>query len=372
MVIGIDGNEANLENRVGVNQYAFELLNHLSGLPESGKHKFYIYLKERPNSELPKERENWKYIVLPGSGMWIIKTLMPHLYKGREKLDLFFTPSHYVPPFCPVPRVCSIMDLGYLESSWQFRKYDFWQLKLWTAWSVRVCRKIITISEATKAHMAEIYPYAKNKTRVTLLAGDTSVRNSKVTRAQIEKTKKKFGIGGEYLLFLGTLKPSKNIDGLIAAWAEIANKYPKVRLVIAGKKGWLFESIFEKTKEHKISKKVVFTGFVTDLEKGALISGAKLFVMPSFWEGFGIDILNAFSKGVPVVTSKRGSIPEVGGKVALYANPDSVSDIARKIDEVLSMDKRDYNELSRKAKKQAEKFSWEKTARETLKIITNV
>jgi glycosyltransferase involved in cell wall biosynthesis len=372
MVIGIDGNEANVENRVGVNQYAFELLHALYKLPESMKHKFYIYLKEKPSSELPKEKENWKYVVLPGGGKWIIKKLMPRLYTKKEKLDVFFTPSHYVPPFAPVPRVCAVMDLGYLESAGQFRKYDFWQLKLWTAWSMRASRKIIAISEATKAHMAETYPYTKNKTKVTLLAGDTSVKNAKVSKAQIGVVKRKYKINGEYVLFLGTLKPSKNIDGIIAAWAGIHTKYPEMKLVIAGKKGWLFESIFQKTKEHKISKKVVFTGFISDREKQVLLSGAKLFAMPSFWEGFGIDILNAFSCGVPVVTSKRGSIPEVGGDAALYADPNNVDDISEKIDKVLSMSKNDYNNLSKKVKKQAGKFSWEKTARETLKILDSV
>src|SRR4051812_25726635 len=117
MIIGIDGNEANEKMRVGVHQYAFQLLKHLAELRDEwkGKHSFIIYLKNEPAEDFPKEFPGWEYRVLPGGGMWILKTLMRQLWKHPEP-DVFFAPNHYLPPILRMPAVCSIMDLGYLEN----------------------------------------------------------------------------------------------------------------------------------------------------------------------------------------------------------------------------------------------------------------
>lgn len=374
MIIGIDGNEANLENKVGVNQYAYEILWNLYKLQDIQKlsDEYVIYLSQKPRHDLPKERAGWKYRVLPSGGKWIIRALVPYLYTGADKLDVFFTPSHYSPPIAPIPRVCSIMDLGYLRSSEQFRKYDYWQLKLWSAWSVMVCRRVIAISKATQKDIVKNYPFASKKIKVTLLSGDESVRQSKITSAQASSIKSKYKTGNNYILFLGTLKPNKNVAGLIAAWAEIQKKYPNYKLVIAGKKGWLFDSIFEEVEKLRVKKRVVFTGFIPDQDKAALISGAKLFALPSYWEGFGIDIINAYTLGVPVVVSDRGSIPEVAGYPGIYVNPENIKSIALGLEKVLSMPQKDYNRLSLKCKKHAAGFSWERTARETLEVLREI
>ncbi|OGM31287.1 hypothetical protein A2803_03790 [Candidatus Woesebacteria bacterium RIFCSPHIGHO2_01_FULL_44_21] len=372
MVIGIDGNEANIENRVGVNQYAYELLNALYKLPESRKHTFIIYLKDKPRQDLPKERQDWEYIVLPGTGLWIIKTLVPHLYSQKHKLDVFFSPSHYVPPIAPVKLICSIMDLGYLTTRNQFRAYDYWQLRLWTAWSILVSQKVFAISEATKKDIVNRYPYARSKVSVTMLSGDSSVLTNKVTEQAIRKIRQKYSLGEKYILFLSTLKPSKNIVGLLSAWKQICGKHGEYKLVIAGKKGWLFGPIFEHAKKLKLAGRVVFTDFVPDKDKPALMKGARLFVLPSFWEGFGIDIVNSMVYGVPVVASDRGSIPEVAGDAGILVGPTKTSDIAHAIDKVLSLGKKDYNKLVFACKTQAGKFSWTKTALETLEGLTNV
>src|SRR3989344_6652397 len=149
MKIGIDGNEANLENKVGVHQMAFEILWGLYKLEDKNKEgkKYIIYLKNQPNDDMPPERAFWKYKIIPGERLWILLKLIPELYKSKE-VEVIFTPSHYVPPISPVPRVCMITDLGYLKFSGQFRKYDYWQLKIWTAISIIVSKYIIAISKS--------------------------------------------------------------------------------------------------------------------------------------------------------------------------------------------------------------------------------
>ena len=117
MIVGIDGNEANIKNRVGVNTYAYELLKNLWKLQDEwkDKHKLMVYLKDDPREDMPKETEFFKYKVIKGGGAWILTKLMPNLLFTKPKCDIFFSPSHYVPLIVSIPRICSIMDLGYLE-----------------------------------------------------------------------------------------------------------------------------------------------------------------------------------------------------------------------------------------------------------------
>lgn len=372
MNIAIDGNEANLEKGVGINVYALNILKGLYKLNKSHKHNFTILLNSKPSSNLPKQNKFWKYKILPANRMWIITRLTPHLWRNLGKYDLFFTPSHYVPAFVPVRKVCSVMDLGYLEDSEQFTRYDYWQLKLWTAYSISISKAIITISAQSKRDIVRHYQKANKKTIVTHLGYDNSVFNKRRKTSKINRVKTKLNIVSNYLLFLGTLKPSKNIDGLIKAWAKIERKYPKISLVIAGKKGWLYENLFTLVEKLEIKRRVIFTGFIDEEDKGYLIKGALGFVLPSFWEGFGLDVLSSMASGVPVIISDRGSLPEVGGDAAIYIDPNNPSDIAQKIDKLLKCPKKDYNKLVKAGLAQANKFSWDETAKETLKVLESV
>ena len=374
VVIGIDGNEANIEKRVGVNVYAFELLRAIYQLQKSGviNHRLIVYLKRPPMSDMPKETQNFKYKIIRGGGAWILTKLMPYLWRNPDKLDIIFSPSHYVPPICSQPRVCSIMDLGYLKSSGQFKKCDYWQLKYWSAISIFASKVVFAISENTKNEIVRRYPFASKKVVVTPLAYDQNLFNTKVAKEDTMRVKNKYTIVSDYLLFLSTLKPSKNIEGLIEAFSSISGKFPNIKLVIAGKKGWLYESIFEKVKKLNLQDKIIFTDFVPEKDKPALIAGAKVFCLPSFHEGFGLDVLNAMACGVPVVISDKGSLPEVAGDAGVYVDPNSSKSIADGIRKVLSMDNVEYNKLVARGLDQVKKFSWEKTALKTLEALESI
>ncbi len=374
MIIGIDGNEANIGNRVGVNTYAYELLKNLWKLQGEwkNKHKLIVYLKEKPLPDMPEETANFRYKIISGGKVWIITRLMPSLFFTKERPDVFFSPNTYVPVFAPTKSVCSIMDLGYLEFSGQFKKYDFWQLTLWTAYSIFISKAIIAISNSTKDDIVRHYPIARGKIYVTHLAYDSDKFNQNIPEKDVRRVKNRYSIVDDYILYLGTLKPSKNIEGLIEAFAKIRSDYPSIKLVVAGKKGWLYQPIYEKVEKLGLSDKIVFTDFVPEEDKPGLIKGAKVFVLPSFWEGFGLDVLNALSCGVPVVASDVGSLPEVVGEAGTLVDPNNIDSIAKGISGVLSMSRLEYNSIVKKGLAQAKKFSWEKTARQTLKIIENV
>lgn len=377
MLIGIDGNEANevrsdIGERVGVNQYAYEILWGLYRLNKKRKtkHNFIIYLKSSPKDDLPKENYFWEYQVIPGGGMWIIKKLILVFLK-RSRPDVFFTPSHYLPPVTPVPSVCTIHDLGYLKFSGQFKKYDFWQLKYWTAISITISKYIIAVSKSTKKDIVRHYHFASKKIAVIHHGYDKSRFNTKISSKDVRRVIKKYGISKKYVLFLSTLKPNKNVEGLIEGFRKLTIDHQQLntKLVIAGKKGWMYKSIFQRVKELNLGKNVIFTDFVSEKDKPALLFGAKVFILPSFWEGFGMDVLNAMACGTPVVVSKVASLPEVAGKAGVYVDPYSPQSIADGIKKVLKMTSSEYNKLVKSGLKQASKFSWQKASKQTLKVL---
>lgn len=369
MIIGVHGDEANIEKRVGVNVYAFELLRSIYGLANEWKshHKFIIYLKDAPLADMPKETPWWKYRVLPGRGMWIIRKLTPALLANKDDVDIFFTPYHYAPLIPPMPLYCSIMDLGYLNTSEHFRKRDYWQLKLWSAWSIAASKKVFAISESTKADIIKHYPKAKDKVVVTYLGYDAAKFRPDINREVIDRVKTKYGIRGDYILFLSTLKPSKNISTLLKAFKGLSGDFVLPSLVIAGKKGWMYNDIFAEVKALNLEERVIFTDYVDEADKPSLIAGARVFVLPSLWEGFGIDPLNAMACGVPVVVANIASLPEVVGDAGILIDPNKTESLEQGIRKVLSADKRQYNRMVQAGLAQAKKFSWEKTARATLK-----
>ncbi len=374
ITIGIDGNEANgsekgVGQRVGVNQYTFEILWALFRQESKKKNKnfFKIYLKSSPSNDLPTENSFWRYKIIPGGGFWVIRKLMFALF--TDKVDIFFSPNHYLPPFITIPSVCTIHDLGYLKFSGQFRKFDYWQLRLWSAISIIISKYIICPSKSARDDIVRHYPFASKKVHVVYHGYSRNRFNTNIRPNVVRQVKEKYHIDGNYLLFLGTLKPSKNIEGLLAAYSLISKEFTTYKLVISGKKGWMYDKIFTKVEKLGISKDVIFTDYVLETDKPALIAGAKVFVLPSFWEGFGMDVVNAMGCGVPVVVSKAGSLPEVAGDAGIYVNPYNTSSIQKGIKEVLTLDPNSYDKLRQKCLNQARFFSWDKAGEETLRVL---
>jgi len=371
MNIGIDGNEANIKNRVGVNEYAYQIIWGLYNLQKNGQNSenLIVYLKNKPLDDLPKPTKNFNYKIIPGDKFWIIKNLMPYLFKNKSEIDVLFSPNHYTIPFSPIPRVVSFMDLGYLENSAQFTKKVFWQLKWWSAMSIYVSKYIISISEATKKDIVRHYPFSKDKISVTLLGYDKKRFNTKISSEDVRRIKKRYSIVDDYILYLGTLKPSKNVERLVEAFAKVVKKHPKIKLVIAGKKGWLYENIYQKAEKLGINNSIVYTGFFPEEDKPAIYKGAKVFAMPSLTEGFGFDVVYAMATGVPVVASDKGSLPEVLGEAGEIVDPYNVDSIVAGLNKVLTATKDEYNSMVDKGLKQVAKFSWETASKKTLEIL---
>ena len=365
MVIGIDGNEANVEKKVGIGQYAYELLLQFAKIKDEGKFKFEIYLKENPRAEMPVPTSNFKYRIVGPKKMWTQLGLPLSLFIEKRP-DIFFTPTHYAPRFSPIPTAISIMDLSFIHFPNLFAKKDLYQLTNWTKYSVKNASKIFTISKASKSDIIDIYGVDGDKVHITY-PGIKEESNARILT--MDDLRKKFGIDKNYILFVGTLQPRKNIVKLIEAFSKIERE--NLILVIVGKKGWLYEDILAAPEKFNVGDRVKFLDFVEDQDLPSLYKNALCFVLPSLYEGFGLPVLEAMKYGCAVITSNVSSLPEAGGDAAIYFDPNNADDIKEKIEKVISNPKL-REDLIEKGKLQIKKFSWEKTAKETLKVLEDL
>jgi glycosyltransferase involved in cell wall biosynthesis len=363
MLIGIDGNEANVEERVGIGEYAYELLKQFERFKIKDL-RFKIYLKSKPLDHMPKEREGWRYIVFGPKLLWTQFALPLKLFIQTNKPDVFFSPSHYAPRFSPVPSAISIMDLSFIHFPDMFKQKDLRQLRSWTSYSARQASLIFTISDTSKNDIIKEYKLASNRVVVTHLGV-----KQKEDSSMVKDIRDKYDIDTDFILFVGTIQPRKNLQKLIEAFSKISNK--SMKLVVVGKKGWQYEEILEAPQKFGVSDRVRFLDFVSDEDLMALYIEAACFVLPSLYEGFGLPILEAMKYGCPVITSNVSSMPEAGGDAALYVDPENVDDIARNIEKLLN-DQKLRSDLIEKGYKQIKKFSWEKTAKQTLEALEKV
>lgn len=365
MHLGIDGNEANIKRRVGSNIYAYELLSWFQKLDK--KSNFTIYLKSQPLDDLPKPQENWQYRVIKPTTLWTRCRLPLDLYLHRPKPNVFFTPGHYAPKFCPAPFAIAIMDLSFIHFPEMFRKQDLYKLTNWSRDSILRADHIFTISNFSKDDIIKNYSVPEEKVTVTYPGFDQERFGRRISPQEIERIKKRYNIVGDYLLYVGTLQPRKNLTRLIRAFAQIKGTHHS--LVIAGKKGWLYSKILDEGKQLGVEDRVRFIGYVTNKDTPALMSGAEALVLVSLYEGFGIPVLEAMALGIPTVISGTSSLPEIAGEVGIMVDPKDVKSITRGLDQAIQLNEFQRKENAVKSKVQAKKFTWKQAAEKTLEVL---
>lgn len=371
MKIWIDGYEANVPQRLGSSRVAFNLLKALEKIDR--KNDYTILLPNEKMEDMPSERPGWRYKYLKPNRFKTWLAIPWALYTARQKPDLFFSPTHYGPGFSPVKRVITIFDLSFLRFPSYFKPRDLWQLKLWTKISVMNANHIVTISQSSQEDIHNFYGVDKKNITIAYPGYDSETFKPVADKTKTDEILRKYGIEGEYAIYMGTIQPRKNLIRLIEAFKNIEN----LKLVIVGKtkglgrQGWMFEEILAKPKELGIEDKVVFTGFVPDEELPYLLSGAKVFTWPSLWEGFGIPVIEAMACGTPTIVSNVSSLPEIAGDAGISVDPYSVEQIERAI-RTVAFDHRFRTKKSKEGLKQAEKFSWENMAKTVLRVFEEV
>ena len=223
---------------------------------------------------------------------------------------------------------------------------------------------LISISNNTKTDFLKFCNYKKNIHVVHLAANEEFFKPS--SKLSIESIKTKYDTGKEYILAVGTIEPRKNLSTLLKAFAIINDK--NIKLVLAGKNGWINEDFFNLLETLNIKNRIIFTGYISMEELAALYSGAKAFVFPSIYEGFGLPLLEAMGCGCPVIASNCSSIPEITEDAAMLFNPQDYKELAKCINEML--ENKDLRATYiQKGFERSRKFNWEKSAQELIKII---
>ena len=288
----------------------------------------------------------------------------------RLRADLYHSPYYLMPYWPGVPTVVTVYDLIPLLFPQHVSPTARLLFRWMTALALRAASRVIVISQATRRDLLTFYHLPPQKVTAIPLAADPGFHPP--PPAEVNRVRRKYdALPENYLLYLGINKPHKNLVRLIDAFSRFTFHVSRFTLVIAGAWDSRYPEPRQRAEALGLENVVRFLGPVPEADLPALYSGATLFVFPSLYEGFGLPVLEAMACGTPVVCSNTSSLPEIVGEAALTFDPLDVTEMAAKIEEALH-DEALREEMRGKGLQQAAKFSWERTAQETLKVYREV
>ena len=311
---------------------------------------------------------------LPGArllpGLLTLGQIEIAIQARRHHLQLVHDPTGSAPLYLTAARrVVTIHDVipyVYPETS---TRLDWLIYHTWLPMAVRRMHAIITVSQASKQDIMRYLSVPREKIMVIPEAAGAHYRP--LSQEIIQPALLRYGVTFPYILYVGSLESRKNLPRLLQAYAQLREWSQQWRLVIVGARRWKYTPIFDTVQELGLQSHVHFTGYVEEEDLPALYNGADLFVFPSLYEGFGLPVLEAMACGTPVITSNTSSLPEVAGDAALLVDPYDVDAIAGAMRQVLESPTL-AAEMREKGLAQASRFSWERTARETVAVYKQV
>lgn len=375
MHIGIDARMYGIHNR-GIGRYIERLIENLAKLDDNNRYTLFMTSEGAANFKL----SGGKFKILPADIPWYTlgeQIKMPFLIK-KSGVELMHFPHINAPYFCPVPYVLTVHDLvvwHFPDSrattlpAWQYK------LKLWAHHrvlknSLKKARQIIAVSQFTKRDVVRHLKIDEKKITVIypgadkMLLGTEKLPNSEAFNQYLNTA---FGINKSYLLYVGSAYPHKNLERLVRAFILLRQTYSRHwQLVLVGREDYFYKQlkdfISRAAGDETIRCDIILTGQVSDKDLDGLYRGAKLFVFPSLYEGFGLPPLEAASRGLAVVAGKAGSVPEVMADAAYYFDPENIENMAQAID-VVGGSRQIQENLAVKGWERAEQFSWAKMAK---------
>jgi len=354
--------------RFGIWTYVFNLLKGLSDLDNTNDYSVFSnsvkieFLKDRfkvikspLNTSDPNIRVLWEHLIMP-------------FMLNNGKIDIFHNPDHIL-PLLPIKakKIITVHDLSFYKfpETFPFMKRTY--KRGLTPRSIKLADKIIAVSNSTKNDMIDLFDVDEEKIRVVHVG--VSQEFVKIDDpSALSCFRKGRGLPQRFVLFLGTIEKRKNLERLIDAFSMAVRKggIPH-KLVIAGKKGWLYKDLFKKIDDEGLRDKIVFISDMKQSELPLLYNLAELFIYPSIYEGFGLPVLESMACGTAVITSNVSSLPEVAGKAALLIDPYNIEEISSAMIKVLS-DAALRGSMIEKGLVQAAQFSWKNCAKHTLEV----
>src|SRR5438876_5666567 len=370
MRIGIDGLPL-LTPLTGVGHYTLELARALSSLAPADE--FQLLAPGTPPSAVAEKLNkalatNLRWVQPKTFNQYWWGAGLP-LHLSRSSLDLFHGTNFEIPFWNKRPAILTVHDLYSLlhpkKHEKRLARRARWRLPL----MVKSAAMIITPTESVKRELCGQLGTDPGKFAVTPEAPRSVFK--RMEREKTLETRRRLGIRDDFILFVGTLEPRKNLLTLARALDEILRTTPlSPQLVVAGKQGWLMNDFFSFIKEAGLGDHIHLTGYLDDDDLRALYSSCSVFVYPSLYEGFGLPPLEAMACGAPVISSRIPAIVEAVGNAACLVNPQNVQELAGAIVSLLD-DKQAREQLSLSGLERVEDFSWERTARCTLEVYRN-
>ena len=360
--IGVDARQLSTQVS-GIGRYNAEVL---SRLVEMG-HEWFLYSHrplslgtwDRLNVRVRTSRISRTYLRM----LWAQSTLP--LWASQDGLDLFWSPAHRLPLFLPhgLARAITIHDLVWRHAGQTMRPLSRWLDQTLMPQAVGAADRVVAISASTAADIEREMPFAAGRIRaIPLGAAELGKPGPRESLAPL-------GLSGPYFLFVGTLEPRKNLGRLLEAFSRLPPGLGgSALLAVAGGAGWGGVDVQAMVLRLGLKERVRILGFVSDQQLATLYAHALFLAMPSLYEGFGLPLLEAASRGVPVLTSDISSMPEVAGDAGVLVSPLDVDSIVKGLAQMLD-DTKFRSDLARRAVASAQRFSWDRSARRTMEVF---
>lgn len=374
MRIAIDLSPA-IHQKAGLGRYARSLAEQLVTQDRANQYVAFAYgrfhsgalpqsLAALPRLNVPLDPRPWRM------GVWAAHALNLGMERALPSVDLFHATEHLLPRFKNIKTVFTLHDLIFQFFPEYHLPLNRWFLVRAMPHFLQSADAIIAVSKCTKRDAVRIYHLPPEKITV-IYEGVNPNLKPEMNTERIAAAREKYAHHQPFLFFVSTIEPRKNIVALVDALKVLhARGFPH-RLLIAGRKGWLYQATFDHIKQTGMEPFVEFLDYVPDHDLPALFAACDAFVFPSLYEGFGLPPLEAMACGAPVIASNASSLPEILGDAALLVDPRDVGAIADATEHMItSPSLRD--ELRAKGFAQAAKYSWERAAQQTLQVYEKV
>ncbi len=370
MKIGIEAQRIFRPHKHGMDIVAVELIRALQVI--DNQNEYFIFVKPDEDNTCISETKNFHIVEVPGGNYVFWEQIMLPIYARKYGIDVLHCTSNTAPIFLTVPLILTLHDVIFMEktvgknTSTNYQKFGNLYRKWLVPKIVRKCQHIITISEVEKANIIRVLGLQMNQ--ITVVHNGVSGRfGIKPNTETINQTKRELNVEGDFFLFLGNVEPRKNVTNTVKAFVAFAEVNTHVQLVITGLKPTFVSDILTEIGKISFLNRFVLPGFVTENVLLALYAEAKVFLYPSFREGFGLPILEAMAFGTPVVTSNISAMPEVAGDAAFLVDPYSVEEITTGMTVAYENDKLRQQKINSGFLRPS-MFTWQNTAQKMLNI----
>jgi glycosyltransferase involved in cell wall biosynthesis len=354
--------------QAGIGKFNRNLLRNVLALDSKNDYQLYSF-----GDPIRKNISGFKihWLWLPRkiyTGLLKIGLPLPYNFlTGRA--DLYFFPNFIRFPITLGKSVVVVHDLTFLKYPEVIEGKNLNFLKKFLPKSLAKADRVVVISQSTKEDLKKYFKIEDKKISVIYPSLPEELRKTPSLKA-VAGFKKKNGLR-EYILFVGTLEPRKNIARLIEAVELVSEKFPEIQLVLVGRTGWGWPELLRRMERSSLGPRLKMLGYLEEEELALVYAGAKVFALPSLYEGFGLPVLEAFHYGVPVVTSGVSSLPEVAGDGAVLVDPQSVGEIAVALERVWGNTAL-REKLVKLGRRQLARFSWRQSARKLVRLFEEV